>query len=121
MGFFDKYNKGKRFEYEMTGKPVFKKLSDLYDEKGKGFVFPVRSIYLNTKSKYGVSPVIVSDEFSVSLPAHLLNTVQDLLSQDVFYDMVNGGKVGFTVYEFESPTYHTKGYSINWVEDSLPF
>ena len=121
MGFFDKYNGGKHFDYEMTGKPVFKKLSDLYDEKGKGFVFPVRSIYINKKSKYGESPVIVSDNFSVSLPTHLLHTVQDLLSQDEFYDMVNSGEVGFTVYEFESPNYHTKGYSINWVEEKLPF
>lgn len=121
MGFFDKYNGGKRFEYEMTGKPVFKKLSDLYDEKGKGFVFPVRSIYINKKSKYGESPVIVSDDFSVGLPTHLLGTVQDLLSQDKFYDMVNSGVVGFTVYEFESTNYNSKGYSINWVEEELPF
>lgn len=121
MSFFDKYNGGKRFEFEMKGEPVFKKLSELYAEKGKDFVFPVRSIYINKKSRYGDTPVIVSDKFSVSLPTHLLNTVQELLSQDVFYDMVNVGKVGFTVYEFESPTYNTKGYSINWNEDDLPF
>lgn len=116
MSFFDKYNGSKRFEYEMTGKPVFKKLSDLYHEKGKGFVFPVRSVYINKKSKYGDSPVLVSDDFSVGLPTHLLSKVEDLLLQEAFYDMVNNGKVGFTVYEFESPTYHSKGYSINWVE-----
>lgn len=116
MSFFDKYNGGKRFAFEMIGEPVFKKLSELYTEKGGDFTFPVRSIYINRKGKYGDNPVIVSDKFSVSLPTHLLSTVQDLLSQDVFYDMVNGGKVGFTIYEFESPTYGTKGYSINWVE-----
>lgn len=121
MGFFEKYNGGKRFDFQMKGEPVFKKLSELYDEKGKGFVFPVRSIYINKKSKYGDSPVIVSDKFSVSLPTHLLSTVQELLAQDEFYDMVNVGKVGFTVYEFESPNYNTKGYSINWIEDDFPF
>ena len=121
MSFFDKYNGGKRFTFEMKGEPVFKKLSELYKEKGKDFVFPVRSIYINRKSIYGDSPVIISDKFSVGLSTHLLSTVQDLLSQDEFYDMVNGGKVGFTVYEFESPTYKTNGYSINWVEDDLPF
>ena len=115
MGFFDKYNGGKRFVFEMKGEPVFKKLSELYKENVNSY--PVRSIYINRKGKYGDNPVIVSDKFSVSLPTHLLNTVQDLLSQDVFYDMVNGGKVGFAVYEFESPTYGTKGYSINWVEE----
>lgn len=121
MSFFDKYNGGKRFAFEMKGEPVFKKLSELYADKGKDFQFPVRSIYINRKGKYGDSPVIVSDNFSVSLPTHLLGTVQDLLSQDIFYDMVNAGKVWFTVYEFESPTYGTKGYSINWVEDDLPY
>ena len=127
MNFFDKYNGGKRFTFELKGEPVFKKLSELYGEKGKGFVFPVRSIYINRKGKYGDSPVIVSDKFSVSLPTHRMSTVQDLLSQDIFYDMVNGGKVGFSVYEFESPTYGTNGYSINWVEtdnwveSDLPF
>lgn len=121
MGFFDKYNGGKRFAFEMTGEPVFKKLSELYSENGKDFMYTVRSIYINKKGKYGDSPVIVSDNFSVSLPTHLLGTVQDLLSQDIFYDMVNRGKVWFTIYEFESPTYNTKGYSINWVEDDLPY
>ena len=121
MGFFDKYNRGNRFTFEMKGEPVFKKLSELYGEKGEDFTFPVRAIYIDKKSKYGDRPVIVSDKFSVSLPTHLLDMVKELLSQDVFYDMVNGGKVGFTVYEFESPTYNTKGYSINWVEDDLPF
>ena len=115
MGFFDKYNGGKRFAFEMKGEPVFKKLSELYLENVNSY--PVRAIYINRKGKYGDNPVIVSDKFSVSLPTHLLGVVQDLLSQDVFYDMVNGGKVGFNVYEFESPTYGTKGYSINWVEE----
>ena len=115
MGFFDKYNGGKRFAFEMKGEPVFKKLSELYLENVNSY--PVRAIYINRKGKYGDNPVIVSDKFSVSLPTHLMSTVQDLLSQDVFYDMVNGGKVGFSFYEFESPTYGTKGYSINWVEE----
>ena len=121
MGYFDKYNGGKRFEFEMEGTPVFKKLSELYSENVKGFVFPVRSVYINKKSKFGDSPVIVSDKFSVNLPSRLLHNVEELLTDDEFYDMVNNGRVGFTVNEFENHTYNSKGYSIDWIEYKLPF
>lgn len=113
MSILKQFNKGKLFDYNKEEKREFVTFKDLnkdYPEK----VFPVRALFINTKGHYGDAPVIVTDAYMVNAPQHLLSTVKDMIKSDELVDLVNEGKVGFSLYEYEGQK--GKAYSCNWVE-----
>ena len=99
------------FDINTEGMTYFS-LSDLYDNEGAGIIYPVRGLYINTKSKFGAAPVAIADDKLINLPSHLTDTVRNILSNEEDIADIKAGKVGFTIYEYIS--HNRKCYSINW-------
>lgn len=100
MGIAKHNRRENRFKVDTEGFE-FKKLGDLYNSKKPETVFSVYGLYINRKSKYGDSPFAASDGYFISLPAHLIDVVKDILSDDACIDQMNEGKAGLTIRTYE--------------------
>ena len=113
-----KYNKGNRFEFQTPSHFEYISLKELYWDKGKDYQHRLNALYINTKSRYGDSPVAVTDTNIVNLPKHLTDTVKQMMNDSEFVKAVNAQLVGFTIYQYEGTNGY--GYSVNW-ESLTPF
>lgn len=85
-------------KYNRAGQE-YRTLRGLYEDK-PDLIYPIRSIYINTKSKFGDAPVIVSDGFNINLPKHMTATVAEMLQDAEVMTLIRAGKVGIKVYEY---------------------
>ena len=86
----------------------YTKLADIFNsenEGGKDVVHKINGLYVH-KSQLGDSPVIIDEENKrlVNLPSHTIYR----------FDAIKDGKVGYTIYEYES--HGKKCYSISFVD-----
>lgn len=94
------------------------KLADIFNsatEGGKDVVHNINGLYVH-KSPLGDSPVVIDEEHKrlVNLPAHTAETVREILADDEAVQTIKDGKVGYTIYDYES---HGKTcYSISFVD-----
>ena len=79
-------------------------------------VYPVRAIYPNKKSLYGLSYVIATDSCYVNLPEHLNDDCKDILNDRLAISDINRGVVGFKIYKYVQKKYNRECYSIEWVD-----
>lgn len=108
MGIASKYNKqGNRFNYQMpeNSNHVFVKASELFEtipQNANGVV--VRSMYINSKGKYGDHGVIISDapEILIDCPNHMTDTIRDMIKDDEVVEAVNAGKLAVRAYKYET-------------------
>lgn len=96
----------------------YTKLADIFNseyEGGKDVVHKINGLYVH-KSKLGDSPVIIDEENKrlVNLPSHTAETVREILADDEAVETIKAGKVGYTIYEYES--HGKKCYSISFVD-----
>ena len=105
-----------KFEFEPSRDFTFRTLEELYKENGKDEVYPVKGMFINTKSRYGDNPVLVCSEYYVSLPKHLVDVVKEIRQDKQLVKDINDDKVGFKIYEYVQPKYNRKCYSINWLD-----
>ena len=94
------------------------KLSDIYTSEsdgGKDVIHKINGIYVH-KSQFGVSSVIIDEENMrlVNLPSHTTETVREILADDDAVQNIKDGKVGYTIYEYES--HGKKCYSISFID-----
>lgn len=94
------------------------KLADIYNSKengGKDVVHPINGLYVH-KSQLGDSPVLIDEKAQqlVNLPSHMAETVREILQDSEAVDAIKDGKVGYTIYEYES--HGKKCYSISFVD-----
>lgn len=87
---FSKYNRAGQ-EYKTLG-GLFEENPDL--------IHPIRSIYVNTKSKFGDAPVIVSDGYNINLPKHMTATVLEMMQDAEAMTLIRAGKVGIKIYTY---------------------
>lgn len=116
LSFASKFNKTS-FGIDTTDFP-FVKLADIYnsqDEGGKDVIHSLNGLYVH-KSALGDSPVLIDTEKSrlVNLPSHTADTVREILSDEEAVETIKQGKVGYTIYEYES--HAKKCYSISFVD-----
>lgn len=97
-----------------TKNHTWEKLENLYKTNGKYKKYPVLSLYISKKSKYGEQAIVVTDNNFVALPSHMTHTVIEMLNDPEVIADINERKAGFTIYEYES--HNRNCYSINWVE-----
>lgn len=103
-------------EVEFTG------LEPLFENYGGEHVFKVADMWINQKSKFGAHPVagIVNEDgdawYNVSLPKHMTEVVEAIISTPEMVNAVNAGACGFTIREYYSKTYKKKCYSVNFVD-----
>lgn len=79
----------------------FKKLRELYDKKNPETVFPVYGLYINRKGKYGESPFAASEGYFISLPAHLVGLVKDILNDDECVKQINDCQAGLVIRTYD--------------------
>jgi len=115
MSLANRYNKARKFDVDTTGFE-YRKLSDLFSANGAGYVYIVKAIYINMKTKFNDAPVIATDSFFVNLPSHMTNTAREILNDDEFIGAINAGKIGFTVHEYTQKKYNRVCYGINFVD-----
>lgn len=85
-------------KYNRAGQE-YKTLGGLFEEAPE-LIHPIRSIYINTKSKFGDAPVVVSDGYNINLPKHMTATVQEMINDPEAMALIRAGKVGLSIYEY---------------------
>lgn len=96
----------------------YTKLADIFNSKkegGKDVIHNINGLYVH-KSQLGDSPVIIDEKNKrlVNLPSHTAETVREILADDEAVQTIKDGKVGYTIYEYES--HGKKCYSISFVD-----
>ena len=107
----NQFNKTPRFEFEAPFNFEYKTLAQLAGE-GK-LNHHLRSLFINTKSRYGDSPVAITNECYVNLPNHLLDTVNSLMADDEVVEAINQGTLGFVIREYTNQW--GKNYTVEFV------
>ncbi len=105
MGIASKYNKqGNRFNYQIpeNSEHVFVKASELYAMPNNAAGVVVKSMYINSKGKYGDHGVIICDTPAILIdcPNHLTDTIREMIKDDEVVEAVNANKLGVKAYEY---------------------
>ena len=111
--YFGKYNKLRLFDHELPEKAEYFKIEELV-KKGIEEV-TVRGFYINFKSYYGPSVVLVTDDYYINLPQHFVETVKGIEQDPQAVALINQGKVKAEFYSYETKKYGTC-YSLNLVD-----
>ena len=96
------------------------KLADIFNSKdngGNNVVHPINGIFVHaSKNGLGDSPVIIDAGAKklVNLPSHMAETAREILADSEAVEAIKNGKVGYTIYEYESRG--KKCYSISFVD-----
>lgn len=108
MSFASRFNKGaKLFQIDTEGWSEYRDLKSLYKEDPEA-VYPVWGFYINKKSQYGDSPVIISDGFYINAPKHMLETVREIMADAAAVAAINDGAVGCKVEQYKAKNYKNK-------------
>lgn len=116
MSIASKYNKAHTFDFHIPEDFEYRSLSELYIKNDKDFVYKVRAVYINTKSRFGESPVIATDDCLVNLPQHLTDVAKQIMRDEETVQAINDGKFGFTIYQYTSKNRKDVFFSVNWVD-----
>lgn len=103
-----------KFNYEIPETHNFVKPSELVTAHGLEQAYTVRSMYVNTKGKYGDEPVIICDECLLNAPQHTLDAVREILQDSDAIDAINNGKLGFKFYQYKNK--YGEQYSLTWID-----
>ena len=112
-----KFNKAELLFKDNERFDDFKTLEDLFTENGKEQKYIVNGVY-SYNSSYGAGCFIKSDGFNISLPSHLLETINNIRADKESVDQINDGKVFITIYSYTLPDKYPNRvfYSVNFIE-----
>ena len=97
---FASFNKERLFDID-TSDFEYVKLKDLYERDGEGEIYPVRGIYIGTKSEFAdETPLLATDTTYVNLPQHQLIDVKEMLNSRQAINCINNGGAGFTIEKY---------------------
>lgn len=102
MSILDKYNKGNPFNFEAPEEFEFVKPKDIFEDKNENNKRPLKALFINTKSKFGDSPVAVTNTELVNLPNHMADDVRAMMQDDEVVDMINNDGVMIEIYTYEN-------------------
>lgn len=110
----NKYNRSAQ-QYTVNSEGFeYRSMKDLYEDFTADQVYELKGIYINTKSKYGDSPVFISDGIFINGPQHMLDTAREMMADPEATEAINAGKVGMRIYQYDGNG--RKCYSINFVD-----
>lgn len=112
-----KFNKAELLFKDNERFDDFKTLKELFINYGKEQEYIVKGVY-SYKSTYGDGCFIKSDGFNISLPSHLLETINNIRADKESVEKINEGKVFITIYSYTLPDKYPNKvfYSINFEE-----
>lgn len=116
MSFAKKFNKTERLFNVDTKEFDFVSLKELLEQNGTDHVYPLRGMYINTKSQYGAQPVFITDGLLVNVPSHLLDTAKEIMRDVEAVADINAGRAGFKIYEYTSDKYKRTSQSVEFVD-----
>jgi hypothetical protein len=95
----------------------FKTLEELFTDYGKDKEYIVKGVYIY-QSSYGKGCFIKSDGFNISLPTHLVETINNIREDKESIESINEDKVFITIYSYTLPDKYPNKlfYSINFKE-----
>lgn len=97
--FNEKFSRGTKFTFDSKGLP-FIKLDDYIKQGGKTS-FIVRACFVHSKNKLEIEHgVIVSDEYNIDVPTHLIKDIKIICSDSDMIEAVNNGKCGFKCFTY---------------------
>ena len=109
-------SRGNRFTVDTTGFE-YKMLSDLYDAKKPNTVFSVYGAYIgrfySKRERREIECCFVaSDGYFISLPAHLVDTVKEILTDDESCEQMNNSAAGLVIrpYEKDGETFYSADF-----------
>lgn len=113
MSFASKFNKSVDFGIDTKGF-TYVKLSDLYAQDSKQTI-KIDGLFIN-KGKIETQPVFISADRKqlINIPSHMTETAREILSDDDAVNDIKNGKVGFTIYEYES--HNKKCYGVKFAD-----
>ena len=113
-----KFNKAELLFKDNERFDNFKTLEELFTENGKEREYIVTGVY-SYESSYGRGCFIRSDSFNISLPSHLVETINNIRADKESVDQINEGKVFITIYSYTLPDKYPNKvfYSINFKEE----
>lgn len=115
MSFAKRFNTVKaQFDYQAPENTPFIKPSELVAKNGIDKVYKLRSCYINKKGLYGNEPVLITDDFFVNAPTHIVETIQQILKDEQAVKLINLEKVGFKFYQYQNKFGEQIG--IEWVD-----
>lgn len=83
----------------------------------------IRKLWINTHSKFGLTPMLTTDTYHVNLPTYLLGEVQEMINNDEDVADINKGLAAFKVVE-KTGKRGNKYYGVEWCDpdpEDLPF
>ena len=112
-----KFNKSELVFKDNERFDTFKTLEELFNENGKDEKYIVNGVY-SYESSYGKGCFIKSDGFNISLPTHLVETINSIRKDAESVAEINEGTVYVTIYTYTLPDKYPNKvfYSINFNE-----
>mgnify|MGYP001187637654 FL=1 len=112
MSILEKYNKKPLFEYDNQKERDYINLRGLVQRYGIDKVYEIHALFINTKSRFGEAPIIVTENYFVNAPKHLTDTVKQMMNDTDVIELINNRQAGFSIYEYVGRNGH--GYSVIW-------
>ena len=117
MGFAEKYNKFntifnidiKDFHF-MDGQEFIAKYGDN--------VVKIDGLYINKKGKFNDHPVVIiaDEKILLDLPAHMTDTVNEVLKDSESIGLIKKGLVGLKAHEYVDKTYRKSCVGYEWCD-----
>lgn len=100
--FNERFNKRNLFTFDGSSLP-YAKLAELVTNGtiAEGEIITVRGMFTHSKSKFGKTGVIVTDNYNIDAPDHLISMIEEVISDASLIEAVNNGKCGFAVRSYK--------------------
>lgn len=116
MFVFSDVNKGtSKFDFQIPENTEFCKLAEL---QAVSVPIVVRGFYINKKGKYADHPVAIATYGEnvklVDLPAHMTDTIKNLMADDDAVSEINAGHCGLKLTSYISRKYNCQCYGADF-------
>lgn len=109
-----KYNRGNAFEVKLEGKNTISLAEIFADNVGK---MQVDAIMFSEKGRYGKSAFVVSGDYIVWLPKHMVKRCEEIVTDADCVEEIKSGAVAFEVLDYKDETGATR-FSVKWVDNA---
>lgn len=113
MGLMGKFNKG-GIDWGIDTKDL--KYVEL-KEYEVGTVIKIKGLFINKKGNFDPHPVAIIENALLDIPAHMHDTVVDILKDPDAIEAIKAGKVGVKVRSYDADKFGKKDCrSVEWVD-----
>lgn len=121
MGLMSKFNNANAFMDIDTSNYNYVSLKDVLDET-KGKAYPIKGLFINAKGNFGAEAVAIGDHVLINLPRYVVDSVKEMLDNEIVIDAIKQGRVGIKVHTYRNKFSKQKDgsiqdfYSVEWID-----